>query len=116
MFCLKSQRSLSICLFVLTLWGGPLRAETQPTVTGLWQEVDDQGRVGAWFYFSEKNNVYSGRLVRSFPRAGEPQFDRCDRCPGAQKGAKMMGLVIIKGMVRKGLHYEGGTILDPRDG
>jgi hypothetical protein len=88
------------------------------TVSGLWQEVDNQGHVGAWFYFSEVNGLYQGRLVKMFkpPGAQTPLVTVCAKCEGNQKDAPMLGLTIIKGMRRDGLKYEGGTIMDPRDG
>jgi len=93
--------------------GRPLPSQS---VVGLWQQVDDQGRVGAWFLFSEVNGEYQGRIAKAFPRRGEPVMDTCQRCPGNQRGAKMVGLAIVSGMKRQGLHYGDGNILDPRDG
>jgi uncharacterized protein (DUF2147 family) len=92
----------------------PLRAE--PSVVGLWEQANDQGRVQAWFNFFEKNGVYSGAIAKAFPAPGEKSDTICSKCPGDQKNAPLIGLIIVNGMQRKGLSYENGTILDPRDG
>jgi uncharacterized protein (DUF2147 family) len=99
---------------VLGFAGTPLRAE--PSVTGLWEQVDEKGRVGAWFQFAERNGSFEGKLVRAFLKPGEKPQATCTKCPGAQRNAPMIGLTLIKNMRRKGRHYENGLILDPRDG
>ena len=87
------------------------------TAAGFWQETDDQGRVGGWFYFTEHNGLYDGRLVKMFAAPGDQQLvDTCSRCTGDQKDAPMLGLTIVKGMKRNGAKYDEGSILDPRDG
>jgi len=86
------------------------------TAAGFWQEVDDQGRPGAWFLFVEKDGLYQGRLVKGFRQPGQPQIETCERCAGDQKDAPMLGLTIVKGMKRNGAKYDEGSILDPRDG
>jgi uncharacterized protein (DUF2147 family) len=87
------------------------------TAAGFWQQMDDDGFVGGWFYFSEKNGLYEGRLVKMFKKSGSPDFsDKCEKCEGDQKDALMLGLTIVKGMKRDGRNYEEGSILDPRDG
>ena len=87
-----------------------------PTVAGFWEQADDKGVVGAWFLFEEKDGVFQGRLVKTFKKAGEPVITVCAKCPGEQKGEKMLGMTIVKDMKRDGLAYRDGTILDPRDG
>jgi hypothetical protein len=101
---------------VATAFAAPARDHT--TVLGLWQQVDNEGHVGAWFYFTEVNGLYQGRLVKMFkqPGAPTPLVTVCAKCEGNQKDAPMLGLTIIKGMRRDGMKYDGGTILDPRDG
>ena len=91
-------------------------AASPPTIEGLWQQSDNNGVVGAWFYFVEKNSVYEGRLVKMFAKPGEPIVTTCTRCEGDQKNAPMLGLVIVKQMKRNDLKYENGSILDPRNG
>jgi uncharacterized protein (DUF2147 family) len=87
------------------------------TAAGFWAQSDDDGFVGGWFYFSEKNGLYEGRLVKMFKKPGSPDFsDKCEKCEGDQKDALMLGLTIVKGMKRDGRSYEEGSILDPRDG
>jgi uncharacterized protein (DUF2147 family) len=87
------------------------------TAAGFWQQVDDDGSVGGWFYFVEKNGVYEGRLVKMFKKPGAPVYSElCEKCEGDQKDAPMLGLTIVKGMKRDGHSYEEGHILDPRDG
>jgi uncharacterized protein (DUF2147 family) len=88
----------------------------EPSVNGLWEQVGDDGQVGGWFMFYEREGHYEGALVRAFSKPGEPQYDVCSECKSDQKNAPMMGLVIVKDMQKKGLIYENGSILDPRDG
>jgi hypothetical protein len=65
--------------------GSPL-ANQYKTAAGFWQETDDEGSVGAWFYFTEKDGVFQGRLARLFKKAGEPSHsNRCEKCEGDQK-------------------------------
>jgi uncharacterized protein (DUF2147 family) len=91
----------------------------EPTAVGLWEQVDENtGRAESWFRISEKNGVYQGNIVKMFPKPGDNTNEPwvCDKCEGEEKGAPVLGLALIKGMRRDGLRYEGGTIMDPRDG
>ena len=96
--------------------GMPPASGDVSTVVGFWEQVGEDGRVGGWFLFDERDGIYSGRLVKMFSRQGEAQFDRCIKCSGRRKNAPMLGLPIVTGMKRIGLKYVDGTILDPRDG
>jgi len=96
---------------------GDALAAPEDSVTGFWQQTDNDGHVGAWFYFTKVNGVYEGRLVKMFKDPGEQQIvSICSKCEGRKKNAAMLGLTIVKGMHRDGRKYEDGTILDPRDG
>jgi uncharacterized protein (DUF2147 family) len=88
------------------------------TVAGFWAQVGDDGKVGGWFFFVEKNGAFEGRLVKMIKQPGDtaPMIETCEKCPGDQKDAAMLGLTFIKGMKRTGFKYEEGCIMDPRDG
>jgi len=59
---------------------------------------------------------YFGKVVKVYLVNGAKTTDVCDKCRGAQHNKPMLGLMIIKNVHAKGITYEGGTILDPRDG
>jgi uncharacterized protein (DUF2147 family) len=87
------------------------------TAAGFWAQAGEDGFVNSWFYFTEKKGRYVGRVVKAFKKPDAPTFSAvCEKCEGDQKDAPMIGLAIIKGMKRDGLHYEDGTIMDPRNG
>jgi uncharacterized protein (DUF2147 family) len=89
----------------------------EPSAAGLFQQLDPEtGKSDGWFYIYERNGTYEGAIVRMFLKPGDPPNPLCVKCVGDQQNAPWLGLTIIKGMVRKGLEYEGGTILDPRYG
>jgi uncharacterized protein (DUF2147 family) len=115
-----SMRSLFLALFLGATLGTAFAAPApDQTVAGFWQQVDNQGHVGAWFYFTEVNGLYQGRLVKMFkppPGVQTPLVTVCTKCGGNQKDAPMLGLTIVNGMRRDGRKYDDGTILDPRDG
>jgi Uncharacterized protein conserved in bacteria (DUF2147) len=92
-------------------------AAQEPSATGLWQQIDqDTGKSQGWFLIFEHNGVYEGAIAKMFMEPGEPPNPMCDKCKGDQKNTPWLGLTIIKGMQRKGLDYESGTILNPIDG
>jgi uncharacterized protein (DUF2147 family) len=106
-----------LLLFNTAAWAAP--APGEPSAIGLWEQVDEKtGQAESWFRIVEKDGVYTGTIVKMFSKPGEPPPEsfRCTKCEGAEKDAPVLGLALIKGMKRKGLTYEDGTIMDPRDG
>jgi uncharacterized protein (DUF2147 family) len=96
--------------------GAPAPA-AEVTAVGLWEQVDEtSGKAESWFKITEHNGVYEGNIVKIFFKPGEDENWVCSKCEGAEKGAPVLGLALIKGMQRNGLSYENGTIMDPRDG
>ena len=90
--------------------------ETTPTAVGVWQQVDDDGKVGALVTISEEQGVYVGRLSQLFLEPGDDPNPICTECPGDKHNLPILGLVFIEGMKQSGLDYEDGTILDPETG
>ena len=110
------SRAVLAAALLLGAAGFPSRA-AEPTAAGLWEQVDEKsGKPESWFRIAEKNGIYEGTLVKIFPKPGDDPDFRCDKCEGDEKGKPVLGLALIKGMQRKGLDYEDGTIMDPRDG
>jgi uncharacterized protein (DUF2147 family) len=100
-------------------WAAPAPPVGEPSAVGLWEQVDEKtGRAESWFNIVEKDGVYIGTIVKMFSKPGDPPPEswRCTKCEGAEQNAPVLGLALIKGMKRKGLNYEDGTIMDPRDG
>ena len=106
---------LTVIVASLMAYAGPLRA-AEPSAAGMWAQIDEKGRVGGWFLIFEHDGVYEGAIAKMFLKPGENPHPICTRCKGDQKNAPSLGLTIIKGMQRKGLVYQNGSILDPRDG
>jgi uncharacterized protein (DUF2147 family) len=112
------RRVLAIAT-IASLLVSALGASAEPTAAGLWEQVDEKtGNSESWFNIIEKDGVYTGTVVKMFQKPGDPPPEslRCTKCEGAEKNAPVLGLALIKGMKRNGLKYEGGTIMDPRDG
>ena len=87
-----------------------------PSAAGLWQKIDEKsGKAVVWFLFIDRGGVYEGIAAKLFQRDGF-SHSICSRCRDDRKDAALLGLPIIRHMRRNGLRYEGGDILDPRDG
>lgn len=84
-------------------------------VTGRWKTIDDHtGKAISIVEIFEKRGKIYGRVVEIFdPKS---RHRTCENCPGEDRGKPLLGLTVIKGLVKNGSEYVGGKILDPKHG
>jgi len=87
----------------------------EPTPVGLWKTVDDKtGKPRSIVRIYEENGKFFGCVEASLnpERAGR----RCDKCTDERKGQLIVGMVIVRGLLKDGNEFTGGDILDPDNG
>ena len=84
-------------------------------IIGKWKTVDDiTGQPKSIVEFYEKGGKICGKVLDIF----DPQHKKmvCINCSGDEKSKPVIGLTIIKGLVKEGTEYNSGKILDPKNG
>jgi Uncharacterized protein conserved in bacteria (DUF2147) len=116
----QSAKSIAIAVaaaFLVMSAAAYSMTPSQPAATGLWQKTDEQtGAPVGWFLIVERGGLYEGVIAKLFHRPGDPENPTCSSCRDDRKDQPLLGLSLIRNMQRDGLVYQGGNIVDPRDG
>jgi uncharacterized protein (DUF2147 family) len=102
---------ISFCCYALP-------ASTQ-TIVGKWQTIDDEtGKPKSVVEITERNGKYFGKIVKLFRNAAEDQDPICDKCPADDDRyrKKIIGMEILRNLVKDNDEFSGGTIIDPNNG
>jgi uncharacterized protein (DUF2147 family) len=87
------------------------------TILGKWKTIDDEtGEAKSIVEIYEYNGEVHGKIIQLFRKPEEDQDPVCDKCSDDRKNIKIVGMQIIRNMKLKDGYYQGGTILDPKNG
>jgi len=84
-------------------------------IEGKWKTIDDETKqaksiVEIW---KKSDGKYYGKVSQLLIKPADPN---CSGCKDDRKGKPIMGLEIIRGLVKDGDEFTDGTITDPKTG
>lgn len=89
------------------------------TILGKWKTIDDtSGEVKSVVELFERKGKVFGKVVQTFPMPGEDPDPICTKCDSEDERfqKKIIGMVILKDLIKFGDEYKDGNILDPENG
>ena len=110
--------NIKLLLFTLIFLFVPIvAAAQQDTVLGKWKTIDDTtGEVKSLVQIYEQKGKLYGKIVKLFPKPEEDPDPICDKCSGDEKNKKILGMLVIRGLTKKGDVWSDGKLLDPDNG
>lgn len=85
------------------------------SILGKWKTIDDEsGKEKSVVEIYEKSGKYYGKVVDILD--SNIKSNLCKNCTGEDANKPLIGLIIIKGLVKDGSEYNSGKIMDPNNG
>ncbi|HET8897552.1 MAG TPA: DUF2147 domain-containing protein [Rhodanobacteraceae bacterium] len=107
--------SAFVALLMLALLPVASHAATDSPV-GTWRTIDDAtGKAKAIVEISDNNGSLEGKILKVLQSDTGPH-PICDQCEGERHNQPVEGMTIVWGMTRDGDEWNGGRILDPKNG
>ena len=84
-------------------------------IEGKWKTIDDETgkEKGIVEIYEHKGKIY-GKIIEIFEQS--KKHLKCEKCEGEDHNKPILGLNIIKGLKKNGDVYDGGKIVDPKNG
>lgn len=105
-------------VIAVVVCGFSVSAMAQMSPVGSWQTIDDKdGTVKSEIRIVENAGVVSGKVDKILDPKTK-QDDKCEECTDERKDQLVLGMEILRGLKKvEGKDvWEGGTILDPKNG
>ena len=108
---------LALLLLALPLSAISQNVAAQNTPVGTWTTIDDKTQKPKSIVeiYQAKDGSLAGRVTEILQSDRGPN-PICDKCSGDRKDKPVKGMVILWGIRQKGDTWEGGQILDPKNG
>lgn len=111
------MKKIFIIVFTVLLFGSFLFSNSM-SAEGYWKTIDDDTHevksiVKLWV----ENGQMKGKIVKLYPKEGEDQNPKCDKCKGKLKDKLILGMEFMWGYKKdEDGNWENGRILDPENG
>jgi uncharacterized protein (DUF2147 family) len=84
-------------------------------VIGKWKTIDDvTGKEKSILEIYEKDGKIYAKVLRLLTPGEENKI--CEECSGDNKNKPIVGMIVIDGLTKDDDEWNGGTILDPKNG
>jgi uncharacterized protein (DUF2147 family) len=114
---MKTTLSLALSGLLTLLVLAPRIHGAELSPVGLWKTIDDNtGKPGGLIRITMVNGQYQGKIEKIFTDPGEDPNPRCQKCDGARRDQTVLGMTFLWGLTKQGEEYDGGEILDPKNG
>lgn len=101
--------------FIAVLFFTMISAIAQNSVVGKWKTIDDEtGKPKSIVEVFEKSGKIYAKIIHIIDAENRNRV--CEKCEGDDKNKPILGLTIIKGLTKDGNEFNGGKIVDPKNG
>lgn len=106
-------------LFALVFCMISTAVAAQGDITGKWKTIDDEtGEAKSVVEIYEQEGKFYGKIIKLYRKPNEEQDPVCTECPkdDYRYNQKIIGMEIIKDLVREDEAFINGTVLKPDEG